>query len=137
MRFLTNYKFLAILEIILAALALFSQLSGDHQDMSTIEMGLNGILGIIGGILILKKNNNGIQLSRIWSFLQIPYFVMGTEEGVKYAFVFFQTANFKLATTESMSSMISLSQSYKSFGINLMGILLLLLFFKIKLSKKS
>lgn len=139
MGFLTNYKFLAIVEIILSCLVLFPYTfpgAFNHLNITSYEATFNAILGLIAGILLLRRSGHAVLLSKIWSLLQIPYIIIGDNLNIKFAIYFFQGLFFNIPVTHSVARVINPLQPYESYGVNLVGILFFILFLKVKFSKK-
>ena len=150
-----NYKVLAIVELVFAvigianavnsqsiyALSHWEQLLPQSVNLfARIEMILNGILGITGAVLLWKRNKKGITVSRIWSFLQIPIIVEISESSFPIIFVFSQFFTFNYSHSSASTSNILLGPvqlySLTLIGVNFVGVVLFLLFWKIRFPKK-
>lgn len=139
MKSLTNPTFLGITTIILSVIGIASSATqSSNTSIVDIEHFLAGIFGLIPGILLLLKSNKGLLLAKIWSVIQIPYFVSQSEAGVNFA-IAFHNITLYISTTNQKYTILNptkLSQEYTTYGINLVGVILLILFLRAKLSTK-
>lgn len=134
-----NHQLSAIIVLIVAIFTLFLVLIEKRAttDLLTAEVLFNSILGIIGGILLLKNAKYGLMISLIWAILQIPYYVKGDINGYSFVFNFFQTLHFDYGYRFFIP--IGKIQPFEAYGINLVAVLylLILLFTKTSTSKSS
>lgn len=146
MKFLFDPTFLGILTIILSVIGIVSGIQGSTIVES--EHLLGGIFGLIPGILLLLKNKKALLLGKIWAIIQIPYYVVMSspnakeimsDANIKFA-VAFHNITFYLSATKQKFTIVNptqLGQEDIVYGINLIGVILLILFIKAKLPAKK
>lgn len=134
MKIIGNYKYFGIGAIVISSLVLILSLLAQFiggSDIEVVERGIAGLLGLVAGILVLKKNKEGLLLSKIWVLLSIPYYIAGTKSGIDFAFAF-QTITLNLKFTQTSPDL----QSYTTIGFNILGIIVFILLLKVKFPKK-
>lgn len=104
-------KFLVVYMFAVCLIVLLSSLRFGPSLRSAIPVAMSG-LGIIAGVLLCKNNRKGWGLAMLWSGLQIPVVVVhGTE-----------------LTKQFLHIGIIFTSNLNGTGINLVGIILLILF---------
>lgn len=158
MKAILNYKVLAILEIVFALIGLENAFFIDSSSIDSLrrwqalltpsiytiiqlEAVICSLLGILGGYLLFKRNKKGIIISRIWAVLQIPLLLFVSPNFfVVFIFPQFLTLTLHGSSYDTNFNMITKQLQLESLtfaGINIVGIILLLLFWKIRFPSKK
>lgn len=138
MRLTINPKIIGVVIIFFSALAIITVVSSHLLTVAfNYESVVNGILGSIGGILLFLQKKPGLLLSRIWAALQIPVYISGSSNGINIAFYFIQLIFIPITKTTSINRLVDPTQSYTTVGVNLVGIIFLVLLMLIKPSKSK
>lgn len=146
MKFLFDPTFLGIVTIILSVIGIIDGVRGNTIVSS--EHLLIGTFGLIPGILLLLKNKKALLIGKIWAIIQIPYYVVMSSPNAKEVMsnaninfaIAFHNITLYLSTTKQNFTIINptqLGQEDIIYGINLIGVILLILFIKAKLPAKK
>lgn len=128
-------KIISILILILASLTVlftgvFPFFSGtidlNRELLLTFEVVINGIIGIVAGMYLLRKNKTGLLLSKLWSALQIPIIIYGVNGVIAFGINFQQVIKLNI-TFSSIQDFV--------LGINFFGLIMLVLVSRIKIDK--
>ena len=128
MKFSVNPTFLGVLTIVLSLIGIAAGIEGGN--IVAYERLLGGILGLTSGVLILLKNNTGLLLGKVWAAIQIPYYVVMSNTNVNFAIAFHNITLYLSTTKQKLVAVSStqLGQESTVYGINAVGIILLILF---------
>lgn len=141
--FILNLKFIAGLEFILALITIINVFLAGANTLGEREMILNGVLGVIGGLMLWKRDTKGLILTRIWALLQIPIYIKQNGNGIIFAWTFFQTLTVNMTGSDAgyyLPRSVLLTHpniTQTTWGINLIGLAIFLILFGVNLNNKN